>query len=549
MVTTTCVPHAECSMPVRRGIDGQRLRVLFACAEMVPFAKTGGLADVTAALPVALAGHRVDVRVLMPGYPQALDRTVGKRRLMTVARLPTVGAVDLIAGRTPDSNLPVLLVDCPALYARSGLYQDASGQDWPDNAIRFGVLSHVAARLGLGADSSWQPHVVHMHDWHLGFAAALLAHAPGQRPATVFTIHNMAFQGLFSPDILPAIGASSRWFTPDGIEFYGNVSFLKAGMRFADRVTTVSPSYAREILTPEFGCGLDGLLRSRASGLVGILNGIDQDRWNPSSASDADMRYDTADLSGKARSKTALQKRFGLTSAPQGPLIAFVSRLTEQKMADLLLEVAPTAIAQDAQLVIVGQGQRSIEDGLRALPDRYKGHIAVHVGYHDDLARSVLAGADLLLSPARFEPCGLIQMYAMRYGTLPIVRRVGGLADTVIDTPTGNLRDADEGTGFVFERPTAQDLSDTIVRACRLYRAPQPWHRLRARAMAQDFSWRRSAEQYVELYRSVSRAPGGQAPSLRTSSAQGQHRHGRTNGRIVARKSDRFQDLELRRAT
>lgn len=517
MVEPAYASNTECSALARDGVTGRSLRVLFACAEMVPLAKTGGLADVTAALPVALAGHGVDVRVLMPGYPSALDRIVGKRRFMRLARLPTVGAVDLIAGRTPDSDLPVLLVDCPSLYGRTGLYQDADGRDWPDNAIRFGVLAHVAARLGLGADASWQPHVVHMHDWHLGLTAALLAHTPGQRPATVMTIHNMAFQGLFPAEILPVIGASPRWFTPDGIEFYGKVSYLKAGIRFGDHVTTVSPSYAREILTPEFGCGLDGLLRSRASRLLGLLNGIDQDRWDPRGGADEATRYDAADLSGKLRSKIALQQRLGLEPDAETPLIAFVSRLTEQKMADLLLEAVPAVMAQDAQLIILGQGQRSIEDGLRGLPDSYKGRIAVHIGYSDDQARSVLAGADLLLAPARFEPCGLIQMYAMRYGTLPIVRRVGGLADTVTDT-RGSAFDADVGTGFVFERPTARDLCEAIARACRLYRAPLLWRRLQTRAMAQDFSWRRSAARYAELYRSVAPAFRSEGRSLRIRS-------------------------------
>jgi len=443
------------------------------------------------------------VRILMPGYPSAMDHTVGKRKLATLAGLPTVGSVDLIAGRTPDSDLPILLVDSPALYGRAGLYQGADGRDWPDNAIRFGVLAHVAARVGVGTDISWRPHIVHMHDWHLSFAAALLAHARRQRPATVLTIHNIAFQGLFSSDILPAIGASPRWFTPDGIEFYGGVSYLKAGIRFADHVTTVSPSYAREILTPEFGCGLDGLLRTRASVLIGILNGIDQDRWDPRRNADPSERYDAADLSGKERSKAALQRRFGLESAPGKPLIAFISRLTEQKMADLLFDAVPAVAAQDAQLVVLGQGQRWIEDGLRALSQTHGGQIAVDIGYDDEKARAVLAGADLLLAPARFEPCGLIQMYAMRYGALPVVRRVGGLADTVTDIRARNFVGAAEGTGFVFERANAHALCETIARACHVYRAPLLWRRLQARAMGQDFGWRTSAARYVELYGSA----------------------------------------------
>lgn len=472
-------------------------RVLFASPEVFPLAKTGGLADVSAALPTALASLGADIRLVLPGYPEALDRARDKTSPIPLGDILGLGDTALILARTPDTDLPVWLVDCPSLYRRSGgLYLDPQGRDWPDNAQRFALLCHAVTRIALGA-TGWRPDVVHLNDWHLGLVPALLAAQPGPRPASVLTLHNLAFQGVFPAEVFPRIGLPSGSFTADGVEYYGQVSFLKAGIRFADRLTTVSPRYAREILTPEFGCGLDGLLRARADDLVGILNGIDYDSWTPEDPAGVPHPYSLDDLSGKHRCKTTLQNEFGLEADPDAPVIAYISRLTEQKMADLLPEIGPAIANEGAQLAICGEGDRSIEQALRTLQARFPRRIAVRIGYQEALARRVLAGADMLAAPARFEPCGLTQMYAMRFGTIPIVREVGGLADTVIGHEEHTRREA---TGFVFQKPTAPALVDAIERACGHYREPVAWRALQTRAMRQDFRWRRPAERYFGLY-------------------------------------------------
>jgi starch synthase len=475
-----------------------RLRVLFGSPEIFPLTKTGGLAYVSAALPAALDGLGAEVRLVMPGYREALDRARSKRPPVPLGDILGLGEVGLIAALTPDTGLPLWLVDCPALYCREGgPYLDAEGRDWPDNAMRFAVFSHAVARIALGAAGiDWTPHVVHVNDWHLGLVPALLAARSAPRPASVLTLHNLAFQGVFPPEIFPHLGLPDGWFTADDIEFYGQVSFVKAGIRFADRLTTVSPRYACEILTPEFGCGLDGLLRTRANDLVGILNGIDDRRWTPEDPDQVPYPYNAHDLSGKRRCKAALRCELGLGADGDTPLIAYVSRLTEQKMADLLPVIGPAIAKEGAQLAVCGEGDRGIEEALAGLGARYPRSVAVRIGYREKLARRLLAGADILAAPARFEPCGLIQMYAMRFGTLPVVREVGGLADTVV-----GCRVAERGpTGFVFRKPTARDFAGAIERACRLYRDPAQWKAMQARAMQQDFGWRRSAERYAALY-------------------------------------------------
>ena len=477
------------------------IRVLFASPEVYPLAKTGGLADVSAALPAALSELGVDMRVAMPAYTEALDLAEGKQKAIPLGNILGLGEAAVIVARTPDTGLPLWLIDCPALFRRPGrLYGDTEGRDWPDNALRFAMLSHVVARLALGeAGMEWHPHVVHLNDWHLGLAPALLAARPGPRPHTILTIHNLAFQGVFPMDVFPRLGLPSEWLNADGVEFYGRVSFLKAGIRFADRLTTVSPNYAQEILMPEFGCGLDGLLRGRADDLVGILNGIDYRDWAPDNPSAGHFPYSVRDLSGKRRCKAALQDELGLGVDPDTPLIAFVSRLTHQKMADVLPEVVPKIAIRGAQLVICGDGEPSIEHALRALEARHPRRVAVRVGYEDTMARRLLAGADILAAPARFEPCGLTQMYAMRYGTIPVVRRIGGLADTVIGYG-GVGPPKRKGTGFMFDVPTGEGLAAAIECALDHYRQPAAWRAMQSRAMRQDFRWMRSAQRYQALY-------------------------------------------------
>jgi starch synthase len=484
---------------------GREMRCLFAASEIYPLAKAGGLADVAAALPMALAELGVDIRLVMPAYPEALDRVCGKGASVHLGDILGAADVCLVPGRTPDTGLPIWLVDCPALYHRSGgPYADQHGEVWPDNAVRFGVLCQAVVRMALGQTAlEWQPEVVHVHDWHLGLVPAWLAMQRGPRPGSLFTIHNLAFQGLFPAEVVPLLDLPAHLYSTDGIEFYGQMSFLKAGIRFADKLTTVSPRYACEIRSPELGCGLDGLLRARADDLIGILNGIDRNRWSPEDVSVVPFPYDLRDLSGKRACKAALQQTFGLDLDREAPLIAYMSRLTDQKMADMLPRVVPAVMEQHGQFMVYGRGERHIENTLCELPAKYPGRVEVKIGYDEGLARRILAGADMLAAPARFEPCGLTQMYAMRFGTLPIVCCVGGLADTVIDHRThGGIRQPDT-TGFTCHEPTVDAFAESVRRACNVYRTPVAWRAMQLRAMSQDFGWRRSAERYLDLYRKV----------------------------------------------
>lgn len=479
------------------------MRVLFASAEIFPLAKTGGLADVSAALPLALAGLGVDVQLVIPAYPEALDRAEAKQAAIPLSGLPKVDDASIIPARMPLSGLPVWLLDCPSLYRRNGgLYLDDEGRDWPDNALRFSTLSQAVARLALGTTPlNERIDIVHANDWHLGLVPALLAAEGGMRPPSVLTIHNLAFQGVFPAEVFPQLGLPPHWFTPDTLEFYGKLSMLKAGIRFADRLTTVSPSYAREILTPEYGCGLDGLLQARADHLTGILNGIDYDLWMPEDPATVPYPYDFKNLTGKRRCKAALQSEIGLDANNDAPLFGFISRLTEQKMADLLPQIMPKLAAQGAQFIVCGEGDAGIEQSLKAMQSRYPGNVVLRLGYEESLARRILAGSDILAAPSRFEPCGLVQMYAMRYGTIPIVRNVGGLSDTVVRHEAGTL--SGDATGFMFDEPTADSLAGAAEQACRHYRKPVAWRAMQVRAMKQDFRWARSAQRYLSLYQEL----------------------------------------------
>jgi starch synthase len=484
------------------------MRVLFVTAEAYPLAKTGGLADVSRALPIALARQGVDVRLLLPGYPRAYTRI---ERPRIVAKLdPMLGIADatLVSGTFPDTDLPVWLIDSPTLFRRGGgLYQDENGLDWPDNALRFAFLAHVGAQLAMGQTRiAWKPDIVHANDWHAGLLPLLLAQEKGSRPSTVFTTHNMAFQGNFPADVLPSISIPEDYLTSGDIEFYGQVSFLKAGLNFGDRVTTVSPTYAREILTSDFGCGMDGILRARGANFLGILNGIDDNLWDPATDPHLPQTYRAIDISGKRVCKAALQQELGLPANPDTPLIGFVSRLTQQKMADVILAALPWIAEQEAQVALVGEGDPALEAAFTQAQARYSDGVAVNIGYDEPLAHRLQAGCDILLAPARFEPCGLTQLYALRYGTLPIVRRTGGLADTVVDANAETMGDR-TATGFVFEDAGMPGLISAMGRALALYREPLTWRRLQLHAMAQDFSWDASAAQYASLYNEVSGVP------------------------------------------
>lgn len=476
------------------------LRVLFVASEIYPLAKTGGLADVCAALPPALSALGVDVRLLMPAYPQALDHLLAPQPPLELGELLPGAPVRLVAGLMPDSGLPVWLVDCPPLFRRPGSpYQDPDGRDWPDNARRYGVLCHAAAAVAAGIPAlAWRPDVVHGHDWHSGLVPLLLTLRGGARPRTVFTVHNAAFQGNYPLDALQRLGLPASLATPAGIEFHGGMSFLKAGVQYADRVTTVSPGYAREICTPAYGCGMEGVFAARGEALGGILNGIDRSLWDPSRDPCLPFRYRAGDLAGKRGCKRALQEQLGLRPLPGAQLAASVNRLTHQKMADVMLHALPTMLRQHPQLqfVLHGQGDRGLEAGWRQLAAAWPGRVAVAIGYSEALAHRVHAAADLLLHPSRFEPCGLTQLYAMRYGAVPVVRRVGGLADTVIDADRG-----DGATGFGFDEASTGALVAAVVRSLDVHRRqPERWSTLQHDGMRADFGWDGPARAYLQLY-------------------------------------------------
>jgi starch synthase len=471
------------------------VRVLLASSELYPVAKTGGLADVCGALPAALERLGAEVRVVLPAYDSAIDALEGVQAVADLVTIAGLSPVRVLAGRIASTGLHAWLVDCPALYQRPGTpYQDAAGHDWPDNALRFGLFSHAVARLALGVPQlAWTPDVVHCHDWHTGLVPYLVGRAGGPRPRTVFTIHNAAFQGNFPLALAPALGLPPEALTPGGMEFYGQLSFLKAGIRYADRLTTVSPTYARELCTPQFGCGLEGLIASRAQDFVGILNGIDTRLWNPATDGFIAERYSRQNPLGKEACKADFQRECAMQQDPQAPLVAFASRLTSQKMADVTLQRLPRLLERHPrmQFALLGCGEHAIEAGFSHLAGAFPGRVGIHIGYQEASEHRLHAGADVLLHGSRFEPCGLAQMYAMRYGALPVVRRVGGLADTV----------AEGENGFVFDEASPQALEEALERCLDTYaREPFAWRELQSRAMQADFGWERPASAYLDVY-------------------------------------------------
>jgi starch synthase len=478
------------------------MRVLQVAAEVFPQVKTGGLADVAGALPAALAREGADVRLLLPGLPAIAGALVAPRSVARIGPMFGAARVELLHGRLQGSDLPAYVIDAPYLYRRAGNpYLGPDGHDWPDNLQRFALLGWVAAQLAAGElDTAWQPEVLHAHDWHAALACAYVVQHPPTTAGTVFTIHNLAFQGLFPIGDFALLGLSHRTLWPHGIEFHRQVSFMKAGLLFADRITTVSPTYAREITTPEFGCGLDGVLRDRHHDLHGILNGVDRELWNPATDRWIAARYDAASLTGKSYCKAALQREFGLEPRADAPLFGVVSRLTHQKGLDLLLGALPALLARGGQLAVQGTGDGALEAALRSAAAQHPQQVSLHVGYDEARAHRIVAGADVIVVPSRFEPCGLTQMYGLRYGTLPLVRRVGGLADTVVDADESALAQ-DRASGFVFEHAQAGALEAALLRAMALYRDPPRWQAVMRSAMAQEFTWAAAAREYLALYR------------------------------------------------
>lgn len=475
------------------------MRILFASSEAYPLIKTGGLGDVAGSLPRTLHDLRHDVRLIMPAYAVALAQLGETKRIAQFSE--GSHRVTLREGRLPGSQLKVWLVDAPGYFDRPGNpYLDSSGEPWADNAERFALFCRIVTRLALNqAGQDWAPDIVHCNDWQTGLVPALLA-LSAQRPATVFTIHNLAYQGLFPADRLQKLGLPASWWNHHALEFHEQLSFIKGGLVFADRINTVSASYAREIQTPEFGNGLDGLLRHRSAVLSGILNGIDTQEWNPASDPLLEHHYDADDLSGKQANKRVLQAALGLPQKAGTPLIGLISRLVTQKGIDIILEALPSLVKLPLQFVLLGSGDRSLETALVALAKQHPNKLAVNIAYDETLAHRIEAGADMYLMPSRFEPCGLNQLYSLHYGTVPIVRNVGGLADTVVDTSARTLA---KGTanGFVVSSDDSLALVKAIKRALRRYRDKMQWRQLQITGMQQDFSWQHSAQEYLALYR------------------------------------------------
>jgi starch synthase len=483
------------------------MRALHVCAELYPLLKTGGLADVTGALPSALAPLGVDSRVLLPGFPAM---RAGIEDQQFVAELPArfgTDAIRLLRGRLPDSGIPAYVIDAPQLYDRPGNpYADGANRAYADNDRRFALLGWVAAWLADGNDADWRPQVVHGHDWHAGMSMAYLKqreHQRGRRLAgTLFTVHNLAYQGVFDASSFPMLGLPGHFFDVYGLEYHGQVSFMKAGLFYADKLSTVSPTYAREIQQPEQGCGLDGLLASRAADLHGILNGVDPAVWNPSADALLPAHYDADHLGGKADCKRALQRDFGLKEREDALLFAVVSRLTEQKGLNLVLAGLPEMIRRGGQLALLGSGDPGMEAAFRAAAAAQPDAVAVRIGYDEALSHRIIAGADVILVPSRFEPCGLTQLYGLAYGTLPLVHRVGGLADSVVDCSLENLAE-DIATGFAFDGFSQPAYDGAVRRAFALFARPNDRYRVQRCAMRQHFDWQAAARQYLALYRQV----------------------------------------------
>ncbi|MDR3671734.1 MAG: glycogen synthase GlgA [Holophaga sp.] len=473
------------------------MRILHVATELFPYVKVGGLADVLAALPAAQRSLGADARVLLPGFPALIQGIPGLEPAFAGADLMGLGPARCLLGRT-GNGVPIYLLDCPALFDRPGGPYEESG----DSHRKFGALALAAADLAMAGDNQgWRPELVQAHDWQAGLVPALLAQRGADRPRTVMTIHNLAYQGLYPRALLPELGLDPSCFHPGGVEFYGKINFLKAGLAYADRITTVSPTYAAEIQLPAGGAGLDGLLAQRSRDLSGILNGVDYRVWNPATSPHLEVHFDSRLMSARKINKNLLQRAMGLEETADVPLFAVISRLAEQKGLDLVLENIAYLIQLNAQLLVLGTGAPELESGFHAAALAHPGQVAVDLGFDEGLAHRILAGADVVLVPSRQEPCGLTQLYALRYGALPLVRRTGGLADTVVDADAQSMMDG-TATGFVFNEPNSWILGETIGRACQLYRQdPKAWLRIQRRAMAQDFGWESAAREYLDLYR------------------------------------------------
>jgi starch synthase len=478
------------------------LQVLFAASEAQPLVKTGGLADVAGSLPAAIRMLGHDARLILPAYPQTLEHDIPITDITTINIHGFDDEIRLLEGML-DGELPLYLVDIPSLFKRDGYpYTDSDGKEWKDNARRFAVFSQVVALVAMNrAELGWRPDIVHCNDWQTGLVPPLLA-AEDNRPATIFTIHNLSYQGIFDYPTFEQLQLPEELWSPDGLEFHDNLSFIKGGLTFADWITTVSPTYSREIRTPQLGYGLEGLLNHRSDHLSGIINGINYQKWDPESDPAIPQHYGRNNFQLKQTNKQHLQQEMGLTADDESMLFGNVGRTVEQKGIDLILEVMPELLSRGGiQLVMLGEGEPSLEQGMQKLAAKFPGKCAVKIGYDEELAHRIEAGCDSFLMPSRYEPCGLNQLYSLRYGTVPIVHRTGGLADTVTDVDPTTILD-NSATGFVFDQPEAASLMDAIERAIEFYHRPGVWwKKLAVNGMQQDFSWDSSANRYIEIYR------------------------------------------------
>jgi starch synthase len=473
------------------------MKVLSVTSELYPLVKTGGLADVTGALPKALASQNAAVRSLVPGYPAVMAALSNARVLHHYADF-FGGEARLIGGHAKD--LDVIALDAPHLFSRPGNpYLGPDGRDWPDNAHRFAALAMAAAEVGRGILADYVPDILHLHDWQAALAAVYVKFRGG--PKTLVTIHNIAFQGQFPASVFASLQLPPAAFAIDGVEYYGSVSFLKGGLAAADAISTVSPSYAQEICTPEYGMGLDGLLRVRRSVVCGIVNGIDTLVWNPATDRNIAVNYTARTHDKRVGNKRAVEKRFGLEPG-DGILHGVISRLTWQKGMDIFADCLDGLVASGARLALVGAGEPVIEAAVLAAAEKHKGRIGAIISYDEPLSHLLQAGADTILVPSRFEPCGLTQLYGLRYGCVPVVARTGGLSDTIIDANDAALA-AGVATGFQFSPVDGFSLENALGRAARVHADRKAWSDMQKRGMESDVSWQRSAVAYAALYRNL----------------------------------------------
>ncbi|WP_137133589.1 glycogen synthase GlgA [Rhizobium sp. FKY42] len=475
------------------------MKVLSVASEVYPLVKTGGLADVAGALPLALGKLGIEMKTLIPGYPAVMGALRDVAIRMTFEDLLGVHA-DVLEAKV--AGLDLLILDCPALFDRAGgPYLDTNGHDHFDNWRRFAALSKAGAEIAAGHMPGWKPDLVHIHDWQTGLVPAYLRFSEAPAIPSVMTIHNIAFQGNFNADIFPQLGLPAHAFDVEGVEYYNKVGYLKAGIQTAWAVTTVSPSYAEEILTPDFGMGMEGLLNRRVSDLHGIVNGIDIDVWNPQSDKDLQNHFTASDLKARRQNKRAVEAQFGLVD-DEAPLFCVISRLTWQKGVDLIAQAADDLVAMGGKLAVLGSGDAELVHALQAAASRHPGRIGIRVGYDEPLSHLMQAGSDAILIPSRFEPCGLTQLYGLRYGCVPVVSRTGGLNDTVIDANPAAVA-AKSATGVTFGPVTLENFKRALRRAVRLYGDTKTWTQIQKQGMKSDVSWEKSAGLYADLYSSL----------------------------------------------